>query len=186
MINEFAATAQNNVHLGVELRNKSQQVREIVDLINTLTGQTNLLALNAAIEAARAGEHGRGFAVVAEEVRKLAEQSRQAAEQINEIVESMLADIGDVVEAFEKTRESMETGVNTITAANASFGTIAANIEKSRAKVQQAALLAERQAQAAADLMPAVHGVAAIAEQSAADNRCRQRCRHRICCGHCQ
>lgn len=168
VINEFAATAQNNVHLGVELRNKSQQVREIVDLINTLTGQTNLLALNAAIEAARAGEHGRGFAVVAEEVRKLAEQSRQAAEQINEIVESMLADIGDVVEAFEKTRESMETGVNTITAANASFGTIAANIEKSRAKVQQAALLAERQAQAAADLMTAVHGVAAIAEQSAA------------------
>jgi len=168
VINEIATTTQNNVRLGEDLRDKSQKVREIIDLINNITGQTNLLALNAAIEAARAGEHGRGFAVVAEEVRKLAEQSRQAADQINEIVESMLADIGHVVKAFETTKESMNTGVNTITEANASFGAITANIEKSRAKAQEAAQLADHQAQAAADLLTTVHSVAAIAEQSAA------------------
>ncbi|EIW15928.1 MULTISPECIES: DctP family TRAP transporter solute-binding subunit [Pelosinus] len=168
IVNEIAATAQYNVRLGGELKGKSQEVREIIKLINSITAQTNLLALNAAIEAARAGEHGRGFAVVAEEVRELANRSHHAAGQINEIVESMLSDIGHVVVAFETTQESMNTGVNTITAANVSFADIRSDIEKSRIKLQEVTLLADNQADAAADLMSTVHGVAAIAEQSAA------------------
>ena len=168
VINEIAVTAQDNVRLGVELKEKSQKVREIVNLINNITGQTNLLALNAAIEAARAGEHGRGFAVVAEEVRTLANQSRQAASQINEIVESMLSDIGHVVMAFQTSKDSMSIGVNTITEANVSFEDITLNIDKSRIKLQEVALLADSQAKAADELMSSVHGVAAIAEQSAA------------------
>ncbi|GEM_PF-18008 len=168
IVNEIAATSQYNVRLGGELKGKSQEVREIIKLINSITAQTNLLALNAAIEAARAGEHGRGFAVVAEEVRELANRSHHAAGQINEIVESMLSDIGHVVVAFETTQESMNTGVNTITAANVSFADIRSDIEKSRIKLQEVTLLADNQADAAADLMSTVHGVAAIAEQSAA------------------
>lgn len=168
VINEIAATAQDNVHFGVDLRDKSEEVRGIIDVINAIAGQTNLLALNAAIEAARAGEHGRGFAVVAEEVRKLAEQSRQAADQINKIVLSMLTDTHQVVEAFETTKKSMIEGVNTITDANKSFREIADNIDKSSIKAQEVAELADSQAQAASDLKLTVHSVAAIAEQSAA------------------
>ena len=64
------------------LTNRSEQIDGIVGTISTIAAQTNLLALNAAVEAARAGEQGRGFAVVAEEVRKLAEGSKSAAETI--------------------------------------------------------------------------------------------------------
>jgi len=168
VINEIAETSQDNLHLGIELRDKSEAVRGIIDVINDIAGQTNLLALNASIEAARAGEHGRGFAVVADEVRKLAEQSRQAADQINGIVESMLTDICQVVKAFESTKKSMVIGVNTITDAKVSFREITANIDKSSVKSQEVALLADCQAQAAYDLKLTVHSVAEIAEQSAA------------------
>lgn len=71
------------------LASKSQEINVIIDMIRQLSGQTNLLALNAVIEAARAGEHGRGFAVVASEVRKLAEQSEQAAAQVYAIIHEM-------------------------------------------------------------------------------------------------
>lgn len=80
-----------------ELAEKSEQIGEIINTITGIAEQTNLLALNAAIEAARAGENGRGFAVVAEEVRKLAENSSQAAREIMDIIS----------ETQEKTREAV-------------------------------------------------------------------------------
>lgn len=73
------------------LTNQSaQKIREATELITNIAGQTNLLSLNASIEAARAGENGRGFAVVADEIRQLSEQSRQSAEKIVEIINSLL------------------------------------------------------------------------------------------------
>lgn len=70
----------------LELEKQSQDIGSIVGAISTIAEQTNLLALNASIEAARAGEHGRGFAVVADEIRKLAEESSKAADEIKNIV----------------------------------------------------------------------------------------------------
>jgi methyl-accepting chemotaxis protein len=110
------------------LKASSAQIGEIVGLISTIAGQTNLLALNAAIEAARAGEQGRGFAVVAEEVRKLAEQSEQAAHQIKNLVGGNHESIGKVVGAIDVAIQNITEGVELVNVAGTNFGEINAKI----------------------------------------------------------
>lgn len=78
---------------GLELETKAKDITNIVSIVSGISEQTNLLALNASIEAARAGEQGKGFAVVAEEVRKLAEQSKEAVEEINNNLIEFAGDI---------------------------------------------------------------------------------------------
>ncbi|VBB09111.1 Hypothetical protein LUCI_4397 [Lucifera butyrica] len=168
VIQGIANTTRENAQLAGELNTKSQQVREIVEMINAIAGQTNLLALNAAIEAARAGEHGRGFAVVAEEVRKLAEQSGQAAAQIGTIVHGMLGDIGNVVNSSNQTTTAVGEGVTIIHEADTSFRAITGHIDATANKTDTVVKLIEQQAQAATHLKEAVQNVAAVAEQSAA------------------
>lgn len=82
----------------VALQKKSDGIRQIIDTIRSIASQTNLLALNASIEAARAGEAGRGFAVVADEIRKLAEGSDAAVNEVSEIVSSIIADVDHAVQ----------------------------------------------------------------------------------------
>lgn len=97
-----------------ELNEYSQQIGHIIDTITAIAAQTDLLALNAAIEAARAGEHGRGFAVVAEEVRKLAEQSHQGAQEITGLVRKVAEKTGQAVSAMDKNVSEVENGVATV------------------------------------------------------------------------
>lgn len=129
---DHAINQMKNVGLGAqkahgaagELEAGSRQIAVIVGLISSIAGQTNLLALNAAIEAARAGEQGRGFAVVAEEVRKLAEQSEQAARQIKDLIGTNDNNIKNVVGVIGNTINEIDQGVTLVGRAGDGFGEI--------------------------------------------------------------
>jgi methyl-accepting chemotaxis protein len=96
-----------------ELARASESVDEFVALVKRIASQTNLLALNAAIEAARAGEHGRGFAVVAEEVRKLADESATAAEQVSETLQQLREQVARAARTMEDGVQKVQ-GVETV------------------------------------------------------------------------
>ena len=107
-----------------ELEDKSKQIGHIVEVISAIAGQTNLLALNAAIEAARAGEAGRGFAVVAEEVRKLAEQSQDAAKQITTLISEVQSKTDIAVTFMHDSKKEVDTGAGVVAEAGRNFNEI--------------------------------------------------------------
>ncbi|MEK3937066.1 methyl-accepting chemotaxis protein [Sporosarcina sp. FSL W7-1349] len=97
------------------LEENSNSIQTVTALITDISEQTNLLALNAAIEAARAGEHGKGFAVVAEEVRKLAEQSKQSASEIEHIVKLIQTDTEKASQSIQTGSHKADDGLNSVT-----------------------------------------------------------------------
>jgi methyl-accepting chemotaxis protein len=107
-----------------ELGRSSDQIGEIIAMINDIADQTNLLALNAAIEAARAGEHGRGFAVVADEVRKLAERTQSATGQVGSVIKSIQGKTREVVALMGESTERVEAGVDTARSAGGTLDEI--------------------------------------------------------------
>lgn len=110
------------------LGERSKEIGQIVDTISGIAGQTNLLALNAAIEAARAGEQGRGFAVVAEEVRKLAEQSQEAAKQIAIMITEIQGETGKAVTAMNDGTRDVKLGAEVVNASGLVFQEIVAMV----------------------------------------------------------
>jgi methyl-accepting chemotaxis protein len=118
------------------LGEQSGQIERIVETITSIASQTNLLALNAAIEAARAGEQGKGFAVVAAEVRKLAEESAQAASQIGEIVKSIQGLTQESIRAMENGTQEVSQGVSIIWETGASLDKISFSVKQTLQRIQ--------------------------------------------------
>lgn len=149
------------------LSRRSGQIEAIVSVITGIAEQTNLLALNAAIEAARAGEQGRGFAVVAEEVRKLAEQSKEAAKDIAGLILTIQEDIRQAGALMESSKDAVRTGSTTTEQTDTLLLKIADKIKEAAEKVRTITRESQGQKTAAQEAVVLVHGLAAAAEEFA-------------------
>lgn len=150
------------------LGRRSEEIGKIVDVITSIADQTNLLSLNAAIEAARAGESGRGFSVVAEEVRKLAEGSGKAAEQIGELIKEVQSETAKAV-------KYMEIGTSEVAIGTEVVGRTGEVLREINDAVSRTAVLADEIAKAmttqrdrTSSVDRAMHDIAAVVEQNAA------------------
>jgi methyl-accepting chemotaxis protein len=150
------------------LGERSQRIGGIVAAITGIAEQTNLLALNAAIEAARAGEQGRGFAVVAEEVRKLAEESQQAAASISSLIDEIQRETERAVQVVETSASQTERTSTTVEQARDAFREISASVEDMAQRVEQIAAAASEVSASAAGMERNMAEVASVAEQSSA------------------
>ena len=150
-----------------ELGDSSDQIGEIVQVIEEIADQTNLLALNAAIEAARAGEQGRGFAVVADEVRKLAERTTAATKEISGMIRKIQVDTGGAVESMELGVEEVEKGKHLADRAGNSLDTIIKGSIEVVDLITQVAAASEQQSSTVTEIGRSIDGINSVTQESA-------------------
>ncbi|MEJ2616915.1 MAG: methyl-accepting chemotaxis protein [Ignavibacteriaceae bacterium] len=163
-ISEIVKKSANTVEA---LGKSSNEIGQIIEVINEIADQTNLLALNAAIEAARAGEQGRGFSVVADEVRKLAERTSKATKEIAMMISQIQNDTNDAVESMTKGTEEVENGKMLADQAGVVLNEIIKEAEKVNDIAAQVASASEQQSISAEVISKNIVDISNVAQQSA-------------------
>ncbi|MFZ5814044.1 MAG: methyl-accepting chemotaxis protein [Bacillota bacterium] len=152
----------------LELEKSSAQIGEITSTIFAIAEQTNLLALNAAIEAARAGDHGRGFAVVADEVRKLAERSATSARQISGLIESIQAQVAEVVQSMAAGSDEVRRGSERAQQAGDRLTQILQTVEKAAADIRRVSETTKALREETDRVVATFENLAAVTEENTA------------------
>lgn len=153
------------------LGKKSTEIGDIISMITTISEQTNLLALNAAIEAARAGEQGRGFAVVAEEVRKLAEQSSDAARRISALIDEIQGKITEAVVVMNGGTDAVKTGKLMVEDAGRSFEEISSSVETVSGQVNSVSSIIKQINESSEIMNNYIRNIEAISKESLANTQ---------------
>ncbi|WP_094603170.1 hypothetical protein SPSIL_035540 [Sporomusa silvacetica DSM 10669] len=158
------STVTRSAQVVTKLGERSHEIGQIVDTISGIAEQTNLLALNAAIEAARAGEQGRGFAVVAEEVRKLAEQSQEAAKHITGLITEIQKDTETAVIAMEEGTKEVGIGAAVVNDAGQAFEDIYRSINNVSAQMREISASLQQMANGTQQVVESVHEIDIISK----------------------
>src|SRR5690606_6606391 len=148
------------------LGESTRSIGEAADLISEIADQTNLLALNAAIEAARAGEQGRGFAVVADEVRSLAQRTRQSTVRIHEVIEDFRAQVDETVNAVRAGEKIASDGLNRVQGAADALNAIVSSVDRISESFITMSAAFEEQSQVSDEINRQVVNIASLADQS--------------------
>ena len=155
----------------LELDNKAKYIATILDTISSISDQTNLLALNASIEAARAGEHGRGFAVVADEIRKLAESSSHAANEIKDIVINIQNDSNRTVKIMDELKESSVHQSHSVEEVNKSFESIIKSVDTIVDRIKAAGEYVKNIDKDKDAIVKSIENISAVSEETAASSQ---------------
>ncbi|MGG0208463.1 methyl-accepting chemotaxis protein [Bacillus mycoides] len=163
-------TIQSSVHSGVKqvetMKEQSEEIVKIIDVMQGITSQINLLALNAAIEAARAGESGRGFAIVADEVRKLAEQSSDSAKQIENLITQVMGTTNHTVDMMGKVDNEVQAGTQVVMHTEKVFGTITEKVQQVSEKIQTVSMSTDEIAASSEEISASAEDMAQISQRS--------------------
>ncbi|MGM0640328.1 MAG: methyl-accepting chemotaxis protein [Thermotogota bacterium] len=159
LIEKTARISSNSKDKVSDLSDSAENVGQIVETIDSITEQTNLLALNAAIEAARAGEAGKGFAVVADEIRKLAEDSSKATEEIAKILNVIKDKTKQTVEASDITEKSVNQIDEEIKVIETNFKNIESSVNKMNDSIENLSATAQEQSASAEEINSSIHEI---------------------------
>ncbi len=165
-MNVISEATQASKSIVGRLEERSVEISRIIDVISGISEQTNMLALNAAIESARAGEQGRGFAVVASQIRVLAEQSQQAANDIAHLIEEVMEDTKKAVDAMDNSSDLVESGLQLIQNAGSSFEKVSATGVEMHEKISEVSSATQDVASNSRRIVEIVEGIKNISERN--------------------